>query len=209
MEPFTKKYSKKELESCSLIRLRFATSGIDNPKNNITNENEACALCKAGRKIEHLIHIPVNRMGKKRIDINDRYGFIIIEKELAQMLKIQGLKGFDLENIVMGRDKNSYQELKIKNSLPKMSEKSSVHKYQICPKCGRSGHYDNYETETRFKYDKTRTSNLNSDFFLTWEYFGIWDMGQTSPQLVISNKAYKFLRELKLRHLIFDPVDLI
>jgi hypothetical protein len=209
MNPLTKKYSDTELQSSPLIRVRFVTAGIDNPEGEYLNEEGACPICKSNRLLVHPLIIPTNRIGKKKIDFNLRYGFLVLDKRLIEELKAAGLTGLESHSISLGKNHIDFNLLSIKNTLPKMSDQSSVHKYQICPNCGRSGHYDNYEIETRFKYHYLDIKDLKADFFKTWEYFGIWDMGQNFQEIIISQKAYKMLKQQKLRHLKFEPIEII
>ncbi len=209
MKTFTKKYSDTELQSSPLIRIRFATTGIDNPKGEYLNEEAACPICKSNRQLVHPLIIPTNRIGKKKIDFNLRYGFLVLDKTLLEELKAAGLTGLESHSISLGKNHIDFMSLSVKNTLPKMSDQSSVHKQQICPNCGRSGHYDNYEIETRLKYNYLDVKDLKADFLKTWEYFGIWEMGQNFQEIIISQKAYQMLNKLKLRHLKFEPIDII
>lgn len=208
MTPFKRKYLAQDLNPCALIRLRFATAGLDNPVGDFLESSNACEICNAGRELKENLNIPTNRMGKKRIDRNERYGFIIIEGELARELLDNGLAGFDCHQVKLGKNDSTYKLMRIQQTLPWMTKDSAIQEQDICERCGRSGHYDNYEIETRFTYNYSDIKNLNGDFFVTWEHFGIWKMGQTHSEIVISQKAYRVLSSLKLRHLKFDPIDI-
>lgn len=208
MKPFIKKYSAEELNSCKLIRVKFATVGLDNPKGNYLCEVNSCKICGAGRKMIVPLHIPTNQMGRKRIDQNQRYGFIVVDVNLIEEIKNKELTGIQDYPIRMGRNESEFRLILIQNTLPQMSNNSQILKNDICPLCQRSGHYDYYDIESRFKYQNMPEDSWE-DFNLTWEYFGIWDMGNTSQELVVSKRAYEFLRDLRLGHLKFEPVDLI
>jgi len=205
--PVFKTYTESELDTFRFLLLIVGTSGLDNPRENQTiNYNCACPICKAGRQFEYPLKVPVNLMGKKRIDQNYRYGYIIIENNLVNEIKDSQLKGIDFKPAEMGRDLTNFQVCVISDELPRMSDRSVINKFETCGICGRSGHYSSLDKPDEFWYDKSILDKAMNDFYRTWEYFGIWDKGQTFQRIIVSQRTRQFLKRFKLRHIKFDPI---
>jgi hypothetical protein len=186
--------------------MKFATTGLDNPNGDYLIAGE-CDKCGAGREMRLPLHIPVNQMRKKRIDQNQRYGYVIADVKLVEEIGLHGLTGIQDHSVQVGVMKKEFRHIVVSNTLPRMAPESKINKVDVCPKCYRSGHYDNYARETRFIYNRLKDDSW-CDFNLTWEYFGIWDMGQNIQSLVVSKRAYEFIRNLRLRHIKFEPIDI-
>lgn len=207
MKPVIKKYSDKELDNCRFLHLIIGTSGLNNPKENqVIDYSNACEKCKAGRQFVLPLIIPQNSMGKKKIDQNGRFGFLIFENDLTEKIIDLKLNGIEFKNAQLGTNSCDFKVGIIKSELPKMSQKSIVKKFQVCDICGRSGHYSNYDKVDEFWYLKTELDKAGKDFYRTWEYFGIWDMGQNLQSIIISQKVRQLLKNCKLRHLKYEPI---
>lgn len=205
--PVIKKYTDKELDNCRFLRLIIATSGLNNPpESQPIDYTESCPTCKAGRQFQFPLKVTQNSMGKKKIDQNGRYGFLVFDNDLVQRVIKSDLKGIEFFPIEMGRDKSNFKLAQITSELPKFMDKTVIHKFEVCENCGRSGHYNNYDKVDEFWYNKSDLDNATNDFYRTWEYFGIWDMGQNFQTIIISQKSRQFLKQLKLRHLIYEPI---
>jgi hypothetical protein len=87
-----------------------------------------------------------------------------------------------------------------------MSDKSVIKKFQICELCGRSGHYSNYGKVDEFRYSKSVLDKAEYDFYRTWEYFGIWELGQNFQSIIISQRSRQLLKRFNLRHLKYEPI---
>ena len=207
MPPVIKKYTEKELDASRFLHLIIATSGLKNPKENqIIDYSKACPKCKAGRLFKYPLIIPQNSMGKKKIDQNGRFGFLIFENDLINEIKDLKLKGIDFYTAELGRNKTDYKVGYIIDELPKMSKRSVVKEFQICELCGRSGHYSNYDKVDEFWYHKNDLDNAGNDFYRTWEYFGIWDRGQNLQSIIINQRVRQLLKRFNLKHLIYEPI---
>lgn len=207
MQPVIKKYSNKELDNCRFLHLIIATSGLMNPKENeAIDYSNACEKCKAGRQIKLPLIVPQNSMGKKKLDQNGRFGFLVFENDLIKKISDSRLEGIEFENAEIGKNKNDFKVGIITHELPKMSDKSIVKQSQVCGICGRSGHYSYYDKIDEFWYQKRTLDKADKDFYRTWEYFGIWEMGQNLQSIIISQRVRQLLKGYKLRHLKYEPI---
>ena len=145
-------------------------------------------------------------MGKKKIDQNGRFGLLILENDLIEEINTSKLNGIEFYNAELGRNKTNFKVGHITNELPQISDKSVIKKFEICELCGRSGHYSNYDKVDEFWYKKNDLDKANKDFYRTWEYFGIWDMGQNLQSIIVSQRFRQLLKGFKLRHIKYEPI---
>lgn len=207
MIPVVKKYTNKELDECRFLHLIISTTGLENPhKECIIDEANSCPICKAGRKINFPFRISKNTMRMKKIDHNGRYGFLVFDKDIVQEIKDAGFSGIEFYDLEIGKNKIDFKVADIISELPQMSTKSVVLKHQICTLCGRSGHYSNYDKVDEFWYYKKDLENADKDFYKTWEYFGIWDLGENHQSIIISQRVRQVLKRFKLKHLKYEPI---
>ena len=205
--PTIKKYTDKELDNCRFLHLIIATNGLNNPpESQQIDYSKSCPTCKAGRQFIYPLSVSQNSMGKKKVDQNGRFGFLIFENDLVQKIIEADLSGIEFFPAKLGRDNSNFKVGNIIAELPKLSDNSVIKKFQICETCGRSGHYSNYDKVDAFWYSKNDLDKAQNDFYKTWEYFGIWDMGQNLQSIIISQKARQFLKQFKLRHLKYEPI---
>jgi len=206
-EPVIKSYTDNELDKFKFLRLVVKTSGLDNPiESQLIDYSESCSKCKAGRQFVNPLKVSKNSMLKKRIDMNFRYGYLIVDKELAHEIKEAKFNGIEFKEAELGKDKTNFMNALITAELPRMSERSIILKSQVCEICGRSGHYSNYDKADEIWYDSSVLKKATHDFYKTWEYFGIWDKGQTFQSIIISQRVRQFLKSLKLRHIGYEPI---
>jgi hypothetical protein len=206
-EPVIKKYNNVELDSCRFLHLIIASSGLNNPpENQLINYTDSCPTCQAGRRFNSQLKVTRNTMGNKKIDQNQRYGFLVFENDLAEKILKENLTGIEFNPIEIGKDNFNFKLGHITNELPKFSEKSVIKKFELCPSCGRSGHYSNYDKVDELWYNKVVLDNSPCDFYRTWKYFGIWSMGQTLQSIIVSQKVRQFLKQFKFKHLKYEPI---
>ncbi len=188
--PTIKKYTDKELDNCRFLHLIIATQGLYNPPaSQQIDYTNSCPTCNAGRQFKYPLSVTQNSMGKKKIDQNGRFGFLIFENDLVQKIIEADLCGIEFFPVKLGRDNSNFKLGNIMAELPKFSDNSVIKKFQICETCGRSGHFSNYDQIDEFWYSKNDLDKAQNDFYKTWEYFGIWDMGQNLQSIIISQKA--------------------
>ena len=209
MPPAKRTYTKKEIDSARFFLVRICTSGLDNPKelDKAFDYSIACPVCKAGRIPKANFNIPTNAMGKKMLDMNFRYGYLIFHENLVFIIKNLDLKGISFVDCSVGRERLLFKEGKISNIFPRLSDKSIVLIKNLCPKCCKSGHYDNYNVYSELWHKKHDLDELTEDFYLSWEYFGIWEKGATHPRLIVSKKCKEIVFDkIRQRHIKLEPI---
>ncbi len=209
MPPAKREYSKYEMNSARYFLVRICTSGLDNPKegDEAFDYSNACPICKAGRIPKMNLQIPTNSMGEKMLDMNFRYGYLVFREEIVSKILEQKLKGINFRNISVGRESVVFKEGIVTSVFPRLSDKSIICIEELCYQCLKSGHYDTYEEYPEFWYKKKDLDILTQDFYLTWEYYGIWKMGATKQRLIISKRCKESIFDkIKQRHIKFDPI---
>jgi hypothetical protein len=208
-QPF-KDFTKQQLEAARFLHLRICTTGLDNPKegDEAYDYTYACPECKAGRQVKGELNLKPSRMGKKKLDMNFRYGFLVFEADLADKIRVQELKGIEFRKCSLGREQLKFKEGRILKTFPRFAHNTIIQKKNICQTCKKSGHYDAQLPPTEFWYQKSDLDLLSDDFYRSWEYYGIWNFGQSFPLLIVSQRFRSLLNATyKLRHLRFEPIQ--
>jgi hypothetical protein len=177
--------------------------------------SDACMMCGAGARPVPPVLVDLARMGAKQLDATAHDGLIIVSRELAQRFESSDLTGFQTLP-VRGRSPkaphDSFRVVTISTVWPRLHESSRLTTEELCPVCARAGHFDAYRTGTQLVY--AAPPPLPTDFGLTWEYFGTWNMVARSGRrpvggqqfVIVSARARAVLLSLKRRHLDFDTV---
>jgi hypothetical protein len=208
-QPF-REFTTEQIEAARFFHLRICTSGVDNPEegDEAYDYTYACPECKAGRQVKGKLNIKPSKMGKKKLDMNFRYGFLVFESDLADKIRTEELKGIEFRSCSLGTDQLKFKEGSILNTFPKFAQNTIIHKENVCQTCKKSGHYDAQAAPTEFWYNKSDLNLLSDDFYLSWEYYGIWNLGQSFPLLIVSQMFRNLLTAAyKLRHLRFEPIQ--
>lgn len=209
---FDRQYSKSELDKCEYLAVSIATSGLENLVDSQTYDyKNACKECGAGIIPNEPLIISKNSMGKKLLDNTAHNQLLIFSKILADKIKFKGFSGISFHPIKLGRNETDYYWGKISNILPRFHSSSMFRKnHSICMTCKKSGNFENFETETKFVYDKKSFRYLQ-DFNLTYEYFGEWEYSKMggSQFLIISQNIRQFMIEEKVRFLKYQPIEIL
>lgn len=209
MPPAKRTFTKEEIDLARFFLVRIGTSGLDNPKglDDAFDYSDACPVCKASRIPKTNLHIPTNSMGKKMLDTNLRYGYLIFHVDLIAKIKNNDLRGIGFVDCSVGRERSLFKEGKISNIFPRLADKSIVTIEDQCPECFKSGHYDTYTIYSEFWYKNHDLDNLTDDFYLTWEYYNWWKKGATHPRLIVSKKCKELVFDkIKQRHIKLEPI---
>ena len=154
-------------------------------------------------------------MGRKALDATAHDDQIVVSRELANGIREAGLSGAAFLDVSprLGRPSSDrFRWLHIAGVWPPFSPSSTVVTDDLCPTCGRAGHYDTPERVTELRYDAYPQNA--SDFNRTWEYFGVWRLPRQSSQqpvggaslTIVSQRVRRLFRELKVRHISFEPI---
>lgn len=197
--------------------LRVRTAGLLGGTNlgQEFDYTDACTMCGAGARPVPPILADLARMGAKQLDVTAHDGMMIVARDLAERFEAVGLTGFK-PLPVRGRSPkaphDSFRYVAISYVWPRLHESSRLATEDVCPVCGRAGHFDIHPTGTQPVYSSTPSAA--TDFGLTWEYFGTWRSPARAGRrpvggqqfVIVSEPARALLSSLHRRHLAFDPV---
>lgn len=222
-------YTQHELESSPLL-LWFITNQVieddyytlhfkEGQAKGISPYTRNCEVCRAPLEQVRDMWVDVRRMGKR--DLSMTYTFeVILSARLAQMLQESGLTGFTMRPVWDYR--KPYQgeprlfQLVVTHGLPPMaSPPTEFEREQRCEVCRTESQYlkhthwwgrIQYYEETNVYYPKG-VLEIAADFNKTLERFG--DLPVSKPYVLISQRAYKWLREQNVKGWKVEPVYLV
>ena len=222
VEPFTRidrEYSRMDLDRADWLMLRVATAGlyggIDYDQAYVSRT--ACVTCGAGAEPVPPLVAELGKMGKKDLDHLVYEGHLIASSRIArEIIRLTGVEAVPVRSPRRAQDAGFYW-LRITSSFPKMHPSTTgVATENVCPACGRSGHYgDAMHPENPIYETVPKTAR---DFNHTWEYFGDWQQVRNragagrvggSRGVLVSKRVRQLLEELKVRRLVWVPVTIL
>lgn len=212
------KYSDDELLQCRLlfISINRSPKGYGGPtygtKYNIKN---TCKICGSGAIQTSNLMIRPSDIPKTMDIYQTLNGEIIISKKIAQKLKMEKLKGFDLRPVMSYIDKREldYYQIIPYFSMPRLSNSTKCVKKPTCKSCKRSGFGFNLKMPNVFYYNLNEGIINKADIFFTYEHFGIGVLRRpfnesvfAQPHLLVKPTIFKIFKELKINYVDFQPV---
>lgn len=221
-------YSNQKLASAPLLVWRLTNQAIEDDWYDLKEDgyqggpkasHKRCPACRAELEQVRDLLVNVRKMGGR--DLSLTFGFeVILSARLAQMFQESGLTGFTLRP---GWDyRKPYQgeprlfQLVVTNVLPPMaSPPTEFEREQHCEVCGTVSRYIKhthwwgrirYYEETNVYYPKS-VLEQTADFNKTAERFG--DLPASDPYILISQRAYQWLREQNVKGWEAEPVYLV
>lgn len=206
-------WSRSDIAEAPLVRLRLATVGLRGGADLPTQAYDriaACHLCGAGAAPIAPLIVELSRMGRKLIDRTAHDGQVVVHRVLSDALQSEGLTGFEMRPVApMGRPQvpsEDYLWMRITSELPAMVGANLVTE-NLCPVCGRSGHFDSTQDPVQFRYTPNPVS---ADINCTFEYFGVWQL-TPSPvggyrEVVVSQRVREVFERLRVRLVSWEPV---
>jgi hypothetical protein len=162
-------WSEQELDACDRLLVRVATAGLGGGIGfgQPYDRSRACATCGAGAVAVPPLHADLPRMGRKHVDETAHDGLHVVSAALANAIQEDGLVGVAIEPVRSRSARypaDRHRWLMVTSELPPCRADSSVKREDVCPACGRSGHYDAYGHSTELRYDtfwpRTRRTSL-------------------------------------------------
>ncbi len=226
--PVWKAYTPQELESAPLLRWVLTNQAIEDDWYDLKEDgyqggpkasHKRCPACRA--KLEQVRDLLVNvqKMGKRALSLT--YGFeVIFSARLAQMLQESGLTGFTLRPVWDYRRPHQGEprlfQLVVTNVLPPMvSPPTEFEEERRCEVCGTESQFlkhnhwwgcIKYYEETEICYRREVLGQV-ADLNRTTECFG--ELPVAKPYVLISQRAYRWLREQKVKGWKVEPVHLV
>lgn len=212
-----RQYSERFLDRFPWLVLRIKTAGLLGGVNleQTYDHTGTCPTCGAGSVPIAPLLAETSRMGRKAIDATAHDGHLVVTTALADAIESAGLNGFAFEPVSRSEDRDpdpAFRWLRIVAECRPLSPVSMLEIDDLCPACGRAGHYDAYSRSTEFWCQGW--GDPGTDFNWTWEYFGRWRMntkdvrqhvgGMRLP--VVSQRVRSLFKKLKVRQVSFDPV---
>ena len=216
-----REYTKRELDAFDWLLLRVRTAGLAGGVNlgQPYDFAAACPLCGAGATAIPPLIVDLSRMGKKAIDQTAHDGHLVVSRVLADAIRDAGLLGAEFLPTRRRKQKEpdpQFLWMSVTSQWGPMSTSSVVRVDDLCPECGRSGHYDAYSEVTEFRYASFPADA--PDFNWSWEYFGLWRVPahmehlKDGPNvggarmLIVSQRVRRCFQAAKIRGVSFEPV---
>jgi hypothetical protein len=222
-------YTQRELESSPLLLWFFTNQAIEDDyytlhfktgqARGIAPYTRNCEVCRAPLEQVRDIWVDVRKMGKR--DLSMTYTFeVILSVHLAQTLQESGLTGFTLRPVWDYRRPQQGEprlfQFVVTHVLPPMaSPPTEFEREQRCGVCGTESRYIKHthywgriqyyeETDIYYAKDVLKTA---ADFNRTAERFG--DLPVSKPYVLISQRAYQWLRGQGVKGWTVEPVYLV
>jgi hypothetical protein len=156
-------------------------------------------------------------MGKKTVDCTAHDGRVIATRGFAEALGTAELSGFVAQPVrSRGSDRPhpGFIWLDVTSEWPPIASGSLLEREDVCPRCGRAGHFDVARGTTRLVYQGV--PNTARDFNVTWEYFGVWRTAMTAGKrppvggarhLIVSARTRELFMAHKVRHVSFERLE--
>lgn len=206
-------WSRSEIAQASLLRLRLKTVGLTGGARvpaQAYDRTAACPVCGAGAVPTAPLVVELSRMGRKLIDRTAHDGQLVVHRVLSDALQSGALTGFETLPVApIGRPRvpsDDYRWMRITSELPAMVG-ANLATENLCPACGRSGHFDSTQDPVEFRYPPLRAF---SDVNYTFEYFGVWNLSPSPVgghrEVVVSQRVREAFERLRVRFVGWEPV---
>ncbi|MBU2601754.1 MAG: hypothetical protein KKA32_06245 [Actinobacteria bacterium] len=209
-------HTKSELDAADWLVLRIATAGLYGGVDygQVYDFGHACRTCGAGAVPVAPLLAELGAMGQKDIDHLVYEARLIVTARVATGLT--GLTGFEIQPVKTRRRPPDarFGWLKVAGYLPKLDSSTTGYSaIDVCPTCGRSGHYRDLHAPEAPVYASFPSDAC--DFNHTFEYFGDWRQICHPSQarlvgggagIVVSQRARKTLEALGVRRLVWVAV---
>jgi len=222
-------YTEEELEAAPLLVWGSTNQAIEDDyytlhfkkgqAKGIAPYTRNCEVCRAPLEQVRDIWVDVRKMGKR--DLSMTYTFeVILSARLARKLQESGLTGFTLRPVWDYRRPNQGEprlfQLVVTHMLPPMASPPTEFERELrCEVCGTESRYlkhthwwgrIKYYEQTNVYYPKGVLETA-ADFNRTAERFG--ELPVSKPYVIISQRAYRWLREQRVKGWRVEPVYLV
>jgi hypothetical protein len=155
-------------------------------------------------------------MGKKIIDCTAHDGCLVTTRRFADALGEAGATGCvarPVRSRGSERPDPEFVWLDVTTEWPPLTPASRLEHEDVCPQCGRAGHFDVAGGGTKLVSQAVPATAC--DFNATWEYFGVWRTSMTAQKrepvggaryVIVSAKARELFLAHKVKHVTFEPL---
>jgi len=213
-----REYTEREIDQYPWLRLMIITAGLLGGANyqQPYDRSTACRTCGAGAEPVGALIAQLSRMGRKQIDCTAHDGHMVVTAELAEAVREAGLTGICVMPVRRNHKQDpdpEYAWLKVVSEWPAMLPTRVLDTEDLCPDCGRTGHFDPYDRAAEWRYRKA--PKTARDFNHTWERFGVWKGGAFSRDrppvggsagIIVSQRVRRVFKLAGVRRIRYDPV---
>jgi hypothetical protein len=210
-----RRWSSREVEAADRLLLRIRTTGLDGgiALGQRYDRAAACPTCGAGSVPLSPLIADLPRMGRKHLDATAYDGLLVVSSTLAAALEEDALTGFEIAPVRSRSPRyptDGQRWLAVTGELPPCRSDSVLRKVDLCPECGRGGHYDAYSESTELRYDAI--DGARTDLARTYEYWGDWRAfppGQRTGGaqfIVVSQRLRRTFVRMGVRRISFEPL---
>jgi hypothetical protein len=211
-------YSARELDKLPWVQLTVATAGLMGGANyrQPYDRTGACRTCGAGASLVGPLIAELARMGRKHIDRTAHDGHIVVTRTLSDAVREAGLTGIDVRPVRRDHLPNpdpGFAWLEVVSEWPPMLPTRILAVEDLCPACGRMGHFDPGDRPAEWHYG--HVPDNAADFNYTWERFGVW-RGRPwdsdyrpvggSAGVIVSQRVRQLFARVGVRQVQYAPV---
>jgi hypothetical protein len=213
-----RRYSDRELDQLPWLQLIVATNGLMGGANYRQPYDRAgvCQTCGAGAVPVGALIAELSRMGRKHIDRTAHDGHMVVTRTLADAVQEAGLTGIDIRGARRDQVRDAdprFAWLHVVCQWPPMAPSRVLAVQDLCPACGRMGHFDPGDRPAEWHYGNV--PDQAGDFSCTWERFGVWrgppwnddypPVGG-SAGVIVSQRVRQLFRRVGVRQVQYAPV---
>lgn len=213
-----RRYSDRELDQLPWLQLVVATAGLMGGANyrQPYDRARACQTCGAGASPVGALIAELSRMGRKHIDRTAHDGHIVVTRTLADGVREAGLTGIEVRPVRRDHAPDPdprFVWLNVVSEWPPMAPTRVLAVEDLCPACGRMGHFDPGDRPAEWHYGNVPDNA--GDLNYTWERFGVW-RGQPwnsdyppvggSAGVIVSQRVRQLFVRIGVRQVRYAPV---
>ena len=201
-----RRYTPRELQSAEHLMLEvlplFEPTGEE--CGTLYDECRACSACGAGARQRSELYLDLRRMPKGR-DIAQTFGGeYVISSRLAEALHLHGITGYELRPVLgrKGERSESWHQLVISSAQVEVVPPTLAGRNHLAPEPDPArcpmGHVIGFQLLSPLYV--SRASTHGQDWGFTRQLFGIRQgVFRPYPLMIISQRLYRLLKELKAR----------
>lgn len=232
-------YTEAELRAAPLLWLSVERNpiGMCAPDGAEYDLSTGCAVCASGARQVGPLKLRRSELPRTGLICQTADHVYLVARPVADMLRKEGVSGLELREVVSQRDGQAlgWFQLIALNRMPALSPRSegvtrskgpavvrredpppTVLIHQDCQRCGRLRGMELFDPVVlAYERHAIEAASL-ADVACTWEYFGDMIRGEdgrimvlATPLILVRPRVYELFRRLKVRHAIFQPVQII
>jgi hypothetical protein len=180
----------------------------------------ACSRCGTGARPIGDVIVKASDIPRRGDVFQTLIGEHFVSDRLRGELTRSGFTGAEFHEArsARKRERLPWSQLVAPHELPPVDPETSggLKREDPCPVCDRDGYFGTAKSplELRYSLSRAEVGDL-PDFSSTWERFGLSKLAEpfedsvfAHPLLVVTPRVVKLLKELKVRGLLFDPVQI-